>query len=193
MNTTIKFFTASIAGIFFSNLLLAQAPDIKIPSKIQKNLTPNKLPKNTELPKDLFKKDIDLALDKIDLSIVSKKDNYRGKIKMEVVVKNVGRRNYTTGAEQQVAILYENTGAGSRVVATQSFGNSAINGFVKFSYITDWQTSDEFPPSYTAVIVFEPDIYIDGNDNNDDSNASNNRKSVEGSQINNLPWTKSIK
>lgn len=192
MNTTIKLITASVAGIFFSGILLAQ--DIKVPSKIQKNLTPNQLPKNTEIPKDLFKKDIDLAVEKINLSIVSRKDNYRGRVKMEVVVKNVGRRNYTTGAEQQVAILYENTpGAGSRAVATKAFGNVAVNGTVKFSYYKDWQTSDEFPPTYTAVIVFEPDIYTDGNDNNDDSNASNNKKTVEGAQINSLPWTKSTK
>lgn len=192
MNTTIKLITASVAGIFFSGILLAQ--DIKVPSKIQKNLTPNQLPKNTEIPKDLFKKDIDLAVEKINLSIVSRKDNYRGRVKMEVVVKNVGRRNYTTGAEQQVAILYENTpGAGSRAVATKAFGNVAVNGTVKFSYYKDWQTSDEFPPTYTAVIVFDPDIYIDGNDNNDDSNASNNKKTVEGAQINSLPWTKSTK
>lgn len=132
MNTTIKLITASVAGIFFSGILLAQ--DIKVPSKIQKNLTPNQLPKNTEIPKDLFKKDIDLAVEKINLSIVSRKDNYRGRVKMEVVVKNVGRRNYTTGAEQQVAILYENTpGAGSRAVATKAFGNVAVNGTVKFS------------------------------------------------------------
>ncbi|MCC7525738.1 MAG: hypothetical protein IT250_13000 [Chitinophagaceae bacterium] len=192
MNTTVKLITASVAGIFFSGILLAQ--DIKVPSKIQKNLTPNQLPKNTEIPKDLFKKDIDLAVEKINLSIVSRKDNYRGRVKMEVVVKNVGRRNYTTGAEQQVAILYENTpGAGSRAVATKAFGNVAVNGTVKFSYYKDWQTSDEFPPTYTAVIVFDPDIYIDGNDNNDDSNASNNKKTVEGAQINSLPWTKSTK
>ena len=50
MNTTVKLITASVAGIFFSGILLAQ--DIKVPSKIQKNLTPNQLPKNTEIPKD---------------------------------------------------------------------------------------------------------------------------------------------
>ena len=162
-----------------------------IPKKIQKEIVPNKIPGDIQIPEKLLKRGIDLAVSEIRFSILNRKDNFGGTVKIEAVVKNVGSLNYSSGANQQVVLLYEDVpGAASRLVASRTFQNLPVNGSTIVSYSRAWRISDEFPPSYTAVIVFDPDIYIDGNTNNDDENNSNNRLTRQGSDINGLNWKK---
>lgn len=46
----------------------------------------------------------------------------------------------------------------------------------------------EFPPTYTLLISYDPDIYLDANKNNDDCNRNNNKKELTGAEINRL-WS----
>ncbi|MEQ1797150.1 MAG: hypothetical protein ABL872_04310 [Lacibacter sp.] len=169
-----------------SQSLMAQ---IQIPAKIQKSLQPNQIPKGITVPANLLKKDIDLSAAEIKFSIVSVKDRFNGTVKIEGVVKNVGRGNYTSGDNQQTVLLYEEVpGLSPKLVASRNFQNVPVNGTVSVSFTRNWRTADEFPPSYIVMIVFDPDIYIDGNDNNNDANSANNRISKSGSAINALNW-----
>lgn len=169
-----------------SQTLMAQ---VQIPAKIQKSLQPNQIPKGITVPANLLKKDIDLSAAEIKFSIVSVKDRFNGTVKIEGVVKNVGRSNYTSGDNQQTVLLYEEVpGLSPKLVASRNFQNVPVNGTVSVSFTRNWRTADEFPPSYIVMIVFDPDIYIDGNDNNNDANSANNRISKAGSAINALNW-----
>lgn len=162
---------------------------ITVPAKIQKSLQPNKIPGNVQVPGNLVQKNLDLAVTEIRFSIVSVKDRYNGTVKIEGIVKNTGGLNYTSGENQQTILLYEETpGLSPKLVASRSFRNLAVNGTVSVSYTRAWRTSDEFPPSYTAIIVFDPDIYLDGNTSNDDANSANNRLTKQGAEINLLNW-----
>ena len=43
------------------------------------------------------------------------------------------------------------------------------DGFVNVSFEAVWSSFlSEFPPSYRVLISYDPDIFIDGNDFNDD-------------------------
>lgn len=44
----------------------------------------------------------------------------------------------------------------------------------------------EFPPNYRTIIVYDPDIRMDGNPNNDDYNVGNKDRSRSGTGINDL-------
>ncbi|MBY0477519.1 MAG: hypothetical protein K2Q24_07720 [Chitinophagaceae bacterium] len=162
---------------------------ITVPAKIQKSLQPNKIPGNVQVPGNLVQKNLDLAVTEIRFSIVSVKDRYNGTVKIEGIVKNTGGLNYTSGENQQTILLYEETpGLSPKLVASRNFRNLAVNGTVSVSFTRAWRTSDEFPPSYTAIIVFDPDIYLDGNTSNDDANSANNRLTKQGAEINLLNW-----
>ena len=104
-----------------SQSLMAQ---IQIPAKIQKSLQPNQIPKGITVPANLLKKDIDLSAAEIKFSIVSVKDRFNGTVKIEGVVKNVGRGNYTSGDNQQTVLLYEEVpGLSPKLVASRNFQN----------------------------------------------------------------------
>jgi hypothetical protein len=167
----------------------AAAQQINLPPNIQKAIRPNQLPAGIAVPAKLAKQGIDLAVTEIRFSIVSLKSVFSGTVKIEAIVKNVGSHNYTSGVNQQTVLLYEEVpGTSPRLVASRNFQSLGVNGTVSVSYSREWQTSDEFPPSYTAIVVYDPDIYLDSNNNNDDGNSSNNRLTRPGSEINKLNW-----
>lgn len=167
----------------------AASQQIKLPPNIQKAIRPNQLPAGVAVPAKLAQQGIDLAVSEIRFSIVSVKSLYSGTVQIEAIVKNVGSQNYTSGANQQAVLLYEEVpGTSPKLVASRNFQSLGVNGTVSVSYSRQWQTSDEFPPSYTAIVVFDPDIYLDSNNKNDDGNSSNNRLTRPGSDINKLNW-----
>jgi hypothetical protein len=186
-STPILLIAMTIMGLLSIDQSFAQK--VIIPVKLQKQIKPNKLPDNIVVPATLLKKDIDLAAEKIDFFIERKKDQFNGTIRVEGTVRNVGRRTYTSGTGQQVAVLYEMiAGGATRAVGSVSFRNVAPNAMIKVYYTRTWRTSDEFPPTYKLVIGFDPDLYIDGNVDNDDSNAANNEVSRSGADVNALNW-----
>jgi hypothetical protein len=164
---------------------------ISIPQKLQKHIQANKIPDGISVPATLLKKDIDLAAFEIKVSVISAVTNHSAKLKIEGIVKNVGRLNYRSASGQQVALLYEEIpGTAPRLVATQSFQNLAVNATTRLSYSKFWDktANAEFPPNYTLVITFDTDLYTDGNVNNDDAVSANNRLTKNGSEINSMSF-----
>ena len=83
--------------------------------------------------------------------------------------------------------LLEGSGINFTVVATQDFEDLAPGETVTVSFTkVGWSTVNEFPPDYRVFIVYAPDIFMDGNDNNDDCATSDNTLERSGSEINDL-------
>ena len=61
---------------------------------------------------------------------------------------------------------------------------------MQLSWERDWNSSSpsegEFPNSYRLLILYDPDIYMDANKDNDDCNQNNNKKERSGTEINDM-------
>lgn len=117
---------------------------------------------------------IDPAIDDIRFSFL--KLNTGDKMRVTVTVKNLGLMNYESGSNQQNVQLWEEySNTNRKMVKLFPFQNLNANASFSFSYERPaFKPSDEFPPQYKVIIVYEPDILSDNNTKNDDSKASNN-------------------
>ncbi|MFN8353277.1 MAG: hypothetical protein U0Y10_02420 [Spirosomataceae bacterium] len=111
-----------------------------------------------------------------DISFVLIKQNTGDKIRVTVTLKNVGLKHYQSNANQQNVQLWEEySSANRKIVKVFPFQN--LNGGASLTFVYErpaLKASDEFPPNYTATIVYDPDIRMDNNVNNDDANLGNN-------------------
>jgi hypothetical protein len=167
-----------------------QAQKITIPKKLMGTIKQDRFPVENKIPFDFTKiKNTDLVAEAINFSVIRADGEFNALVKIEGVVRNAGTSGYISNPNQQMALLYEqNPGGTPKLVATKTFSTLAANAVLKFSYPRSWDKSAEFPPTYTLIISFDPDIYIDGNNNNDDSNTANNKLSKSGEAINALPF-----
>jgi hypothetical protein len=125
------------------------------------------------------------AATSIDFSIASRATRFAGRVHIVGTVKNLGNAPYVSGANQQLALLYEvSPGApGGRLVATRRFQNLAPGEAVTVAFDREWSSSMEFPPNYRLIISYDPDISIDGNPKNDDCVTSDNSRERPGGEI----------
>lgn len=113
----------------------------------------------------------DPAVTAINYQLLSTTSPTSGNVRITGVVRNRGTMLFNSGEGQQSVYIYE----GSELVATQDFTTVAVNATVEVTYERNWSTQDEFrPPSYTVLLAYDPDIYLDGNEENDDCNSDNN-------------------
>ena len=107
-----------------------------------------------------------------------------GRIRITGIVDNGGTSEFLSGEGQQAINLY----ADDTLIATQEFQNLALDETVTVEFERDWQTSTEFPDVivYWVRISYDPDMYDDGNPDNDDCNQANNAGSKRASFINDL-------
>ena len=122
------------------------------------------------------------AVDRIDFNLVSTTSSTAGTVQILGVVENKGGGTFDSGPGQQSVQLYE----GDTLVAQQSFEDLAPGAQAAVSYTRSWSTATEFPPNYRVLIAYDPDIYIDGNPNNDDCNTVDNTMTRSGSEINSV-------
>lgn len=136
---------------------------------------------------------IDLATEAIDFSIVKTAD-FTGVATITGRIRNAAD-NYVSGDGQQVLYLYERslgipTDQPGTLVAQKAFTNLDTDEILEVSYSRAWNASSpaegEFPPEYILVIGYDPDIYIDGNKQNDDNNDTNDELLESGTGINDL-------
>jgi hypothetical protein len=135
---------------------------------------------------------IDPAAHAIQFRVLSRSTQFRGRVEISATLKNVGTSAYQSRAGAQAAYLYE-TPLGSRnkrLVTSRDFTQLNPGQEVKLTYIRNWDRSSpaegEFPPTYELKIVYDPDIAIDGNPQNDDANRGNNQRTRSGTAINQL-------
>ncbi|MFQ5569738.1 MAG: fibronectin type III domain-containing protein [Rhodothermales bacterium] len=126
----------------------------------------------------------DLAAERIEFTVMGRRTDYRGVVRVRGIVKNVGLGAYASGSGQQILQLYQD----GRLVAEQRFTDLAPEEEISVVFERPWDISSpsegEFPPAYLLVIAYDPDITSDDNPNNDDAEAGNNRTERSGADIN---------
>ena len=137
---------------------------------------------------------IDLKAESITFSVVKTTDDYHGVATIKGTVKNVGD-DFASGDGQQTIYLYERslgtpTNQLGIEVAKKPFKNLSAGEILEVTFSRNWYSASpaegEFPPEYILIISFDPDLYIDGNLNNDDTNHANDELLKSGSGINAL-------
>jgi len=130
--------------------------------------------------------------DRIDLTIVSTTSAFAGRVRITGVLRNVGGAAYNSSPGQQSLALYQDPIGLTSVtpVAIQTFEDVPVGAEVSVSWERDWNSSSpnegEFPPNYRILILYDPDILLDGNTENDDSDLTNNSLTLNGSNVNDL-------
>ncbi len=132
----------------------------------------------------------DPAVEAIDVEIVSLTSKFEGQVRITGRMRNLGGL-FDSGAGQQSLQLYEQyTGAHAVLVAHVDFEDLDPDETLEVTYVRHWDSSSpsegEFPPKYMVVISYDPDIYMDGNERNDDCNSDNNVRERSGWDINDL-------
>ncbi|WP_299443354.1 hypothetical protein [uncultured Aquimarina sp.] len=134
----------------------------------------------------------DLEATSITFSIIKDTD-LAGTATIKGIITNIGDADFNSSIGQQTINLYQrNLGASAPgdLVETINFVNIAAGDSLAIRYTRPWNASSpaegEFPPEYRIVLDYDPDIFIDGNDNNDDVDLTNNELTVSGSGINDL-------
>lgn len=129
---------------------------------------------------------IDPAAARIDFQVLSRTSQFRGRVRVTATVKNVGHLPFISRTGQQTALLYSDR----TLIARRDFVNLAVGQAFTFTYDRNWDSSSpaegEFPPQYRLVVTYDPDIYIDGNSQNDDCSNANNNRVRSGVDINAL-------
>jgi hypothetical protein len=129
----------------------------------------------------------DPAAIRIDFKIIKRFTDFTGHIEITGVVKNVGTKPYLSGPTQQ-AVYLSVKGGPPTPLAQRTFQNLAPGQEVKVSFRRNWNSSSpaegEFPPTFVVWIGYDPDIGIDGNPQNDDCVAANNRFERSGFDLN---------
>ena len=95
------------------------------------------------------------------------------RIQITYGVRNVSTQNYVSGSNQQAILLTRN----GRTATNRPFGNLAAGQTLTWSQTV--ARPFEFPDTYAALYNYDPDLYIDGNPQNDDCNRNNNMRRVE--------------
>lgn len=129
---------------------------------------------------------VDPAAYSLTFQILRKTSRFTGVVRVTGTIKNIGRESFRSRPGQQMVLLYQD----NHLVASRPFTDLASQGSLALSFSRNWNSSSpsegEFPPTYKLVISYDPDIYLDGNSQNDDCNQRNNSKSKSGSLINAL-------
>jgi hypothetical protein len=121
---------------------------------------------------------------RMDLAVVRRDPSgWSGRVRITGVVKNVGSAPYVSGANQQIVSIYQVQNNHNVLVATRAFGNLAVGEETTIVFETEWYAPNEFPPSFRMMIVYDPDIRLDGNPKNDDCKMSNNTRERTGAEI----------
>lgn len=174
------------AFLLFSALSV-QAESLRFPP-INPRVPPvdPRIPRPGRLPIPDLRCAIDPAVTAIDFSILRKTSTYRGYVRITGTVKNLGRNSFISRPGQQAIYLYED----SRIVARKEFVVMNSGAIETVSFERNWDASSpaegEFPPKYKVMISYDPDIFIDGNDKNDDCTQKNNLLERSGRELNKL-------
>lgn len=148
----------------------------------QAKFTPRPLP--TPLPGPVLRCQVDPAIGRVTLTKTARP----GEVTVYYEVVNRGANAWSAGANQaNVTLNVRNGNTGRSFSETRNLPTSAAAGSVMLRRITPvipgaFDTF-EFSGTVDLAIAYDPDIRIDANRCNDDSNMANNRKSITSRQI----------
>lgn len=117
----------------------------------------------------------------IDYQLVSEDvPGISGRVRVSGAIDNFGRTAFTSSSGQQTAqLLMDGT-----VVDEWDFVNLLLGEQLVLQHELDWDVTREFQPAqFTLRILYDPDIFSDGNPLNDDCNTDNNERSRSAADI----------
>ncbi len=131
---------------------------------------------------------VDLSAEELSYSLVSQTNATTGVVRISGKIKNIGNTRYSSTAQQQYAAIYEKPlGTSTETeLGTLNFTNLNAGEETTFFFDRNWDIAIEFQPEFILRIVLDPDILLDDNDANDDTNSANNSITIQGNDINNL-------
>jgi len=122
------------------------------------------------------------------VSVTLTKGARRGQVSVSYEIVNRGRGAWTSGPRQQgVQLIAQNGNTGRAFRNHQSMPGGAAAGATLLRYTSPFISNAfddfEFGGHVDVSISYDPDIHIDGNICNDDSNAANNRLRIDNAEI----------
>jgi hypothetical protein len=125
----------------------------------------------------------DLGAEMITFEIVKQIDAKTAQVKITGKVKNLGCLDFKAEKNQVIAQLSESAqtpGNAFKLVVEKEILFLPVGEFFMVEYERDWETADleKFgdQPKYRLEIKYSPGIIQDGNTDNDDSVAKNNKR-----------------
>lgn len=110
-----------------------------------------------------------------------------GEIEIVGIVRNIGTKDFKSGAGQQSVRLYAQAPGGKPTVVKEwAFTSLKAGASVTYRYIRRWDPRRPSNPDFIMQIDLDPDLYADGNPNNDDVNQMNNRRTLAARTIDSL-------
>lgn len=123
----------------------------------------------------------DPAVTDIQFLLVDKYTATTGRIQVWAVVENKGLGRYESDPGLQSIQLFED----GVLVKDYPFEDLAPGDSIGAVYYREWtDATREFPPTYRAVLVYDPDILLDGNPMNNDCSLSDNLREESGAEAN---------
>lgn len=138
---------------------------------------PSEVNRNTNAREAIRNNTIDPAV--VNLRFWTSKLPSGDKLMVQGIVKNIGGKDFSSGAKQQQIQLWEvSTPSNRKMVKQIEFTSLRAGQEININYERPaLKPGDEFPPNYEVLIVYDPDIFSDANTNNDDANMKNNKMS----------------
>ncbi|MCP5060101.1 MAG: hypothetical protein GY937_25645 [bacterium] len=97
-------------------------------------------------------------------------------------VVNRGSAGWASGMDQQIANLTQNGIAKAVARFPRLDAGARVN--TSFARVRGWMPSQEFQAGFELRISYDPDIFMDGNERNDDCRMGNNLSSISVDEIN---------
>ncbi len=126
---------------------------------------------------------IDLVAFALDFEL-EKTQEFTGIVTITGTIKNIGDDFRSSQGQQSVQLLEKPAGQGKSIMLNRKeFVDLNAGETIEVSFQREWYSGMEFPPSFMVRVSYDPDIYLDGNELNDDSNNSNNTLERSGQEI----------
>lgn len=153
-------------------------------------ITPKGITPAHRLPDGAYLPGVSLGcvVDPTIASVTLTKGARRGDVRISYVIVNAGPSAWRSGANQQgVHLRAVNANTGGVFSSDRSLTGSAAAGATMLRFtspmIPNAFDDFEFGGHVELAVSYDPDIYIDGNRCNDDSNAGNNTVRIENGEI----------
>lgn len=124
----------------------------------------------------------DPSVTAINFAIVTRTTPFTGRVRITAVARNLGRDLFEVGI---LALYKQVPGRAYAEVAHVDVPRLAPGAQVTVSFDEPrWSASDEFPPTYKAIFILDPDAALGSRPSHRDCNVNNNQMERSGTEIN---------
>jgi len=190
-NKLIRFAIALTSAMIF-NAGIANAQVVDVDKKTRERIAGSPGQNNVD-PSKIRLVSADPAAYAINFSVISCKSPLNGLVKIEGVIKNIGKSDfaYSKDGKIEVVLFEEVRGTGAQKnVASRKVSRLNAGAEIKIAYTRNWNKSDEFPPKYILTLRYDvPEFSTEPKAlQSTDKNKNNNKLEKDGQLINNLKF-----